>query len=217
MTNIINEFGTFIALLLVLIVFVGFFKKNPFYRLAESLLIGVSAGYFAVIWYFSVIKPAYQSALHGNLLILIPLISGILLFIPSDNKQIYSRIKFIPSALIVAVTLAINIPVYFAAFLREMIRTSIIPLAAFDSYGNLQIDATINSILSIICICSVMLFLVARHRNNNKFTQFSGETGRFFVLVAIGSAFAYTLMSRLILFMGKVDFVKNAIKTIFYR
>ena len=210
--NIFGNFGTFTAVLLTLAVFSGFFKQNPLYRFAESLFIGVSAGYFAVIWYFSIIKPTYQSALHGDLLILIPLIAGLLLFIPSNSARLYSKFRFLPAAFIVIVTLAVNIPIYFNAFLKEMVRTSIIPLFAFDSSGNLRIDVTLNSILSILAVTSTIMFLIARHRRSNNFIYRTGEIGRFYILVAIGSAFAYTLLSRLILFMGKIEFIINAAK-----
>lgn len=212
--NIFNDVGTITALLLTLAVFSGFFKPNPFYRFAESLFIGVSAGYFAVIWYFSIIKPAYKSAIAGDLLILIPLLAGLLLFIPSNDTS-YSKLRFLPAAFIVIVTTAINIPVYFTAFIQEMIRTSVIPIVSFDESGNLQIDTTINAVLGILCVTSAMMFLVARHRNNNRFVNTTGEIGRFFILVAIGSAFAYTLLSRLILFMGKIEFIINAVRTRF--
>lgn len=211
--NIFNDLGTIAALMLTLAVFSGFFKPNPFYRFAESLFIGVSAGYFAVIWYFSIIRPAYQSALHGDILILIPLIAGLLLFIPSNSEASYSKLRFLPAAFIVIVTTAINIPVYFSAFIQEMVRTSIIPLISFDESGALQTDMTINAILSIVCVASAIMFLVARYKNNNRFVNTTGEIGRFFILIAIGSAFAYTLLSRLILFMGKIEFVINAVKT----
>ncbi len=208
--NIFNDLGTITALLLTVAVFSGFFKQNPVYRFAESLFIGVSAGYFAVIWYFSIIKPAFQSAVNGELLILVPFMAGLLLFLPSNNDTKYSKLRFLPAAFIIIVTTAINIPVYFSAFIQEMIRTSVIPLISYDKSGNLQADTTINAVLSIICVTSAMLFLVARHKNNNRFVNTTGEIGRFFVLVAIGSAFAYTLLSRLILFMGKIEFIINA-------
>ena len=211
--NILNDLGITIALLLTIAVFSGFFKPNLFYRFAESLFIGVSAGYFAVVWYFSIIKPAYQSAIQGDLLILIPIFAGLLLFIPSNSDTAYSKLRFIPAAFIIIVTTAINIPVYFSAFIQEMIRTSIIPLLSFDESGNLQTDITLNAILSIVCVVSAMMFLVARYKNSNHFINTSGEIGRFFILVAIGSAFAYTLLSRLILFMGKIEFIMNAVRT----
>ena len=213
--NIFNDVGTITALLLTLAVFSGFFKPNPLYRLAESLFIGVSAGYFAVIWYFSIIKPAYKSAVNGDLLILIPLLAGLLLFIPSNSEASYSKLRILPAAFIIILTTAINISVYFSAFIQEMIRTSIIPLLSFDESGNLQTDMTINSVLSILSVTSAMMFLIARHRNNNRFVNTTGEIGRFFILIAIGSAFAYTLLSRLILFMGKVEFIINAAKMAF--
>lgn len=213
--NIFSDIGTITALLLTLAVFSGFFKPNPVYRFAESLLIGVSAGYFALIWYFSIVKPAFQSVFDGNLAISIPIIAGLLLFIPSNSETVYSKLRFFPAAFIVVVTIAINIPIYFNAFLQEMIHTSIIPLISFDESGNLQIDMTINAVLSIICVVSVLFFLVARHKNNSRFVNTSGELGRFFILIAIGSAFAYTLLSRLILFMGKIEFIMNIVKTKF--
>lgn len=209
--NTLSDIGSLTSLILTIIVFSGFFRPNILYRFAESLLIGVSAGYFASIWFFSIIDPAFSSVRHGNLLLIIPLIAGLLLFIPADRERSYSKLILFPAAFIVIATIVLNIPIYFTAFLQDMIRTSVIPLVSFDESGNWQIDVTINAVISIICVVSVLWFLIARHKKNTLFRYAAGETGRFCILVAIGTAFGYTLLSRLILFMGKFDFIIKAL------
>jgi len=205
--NISMNLSVWTAFAFTLAAFSGLYRDNPVYKFAESVFIGVSAGYFASIWLFSVLIPVFDDTMSGDYILLVPVISGLLLFIPSDGKRKYSKLIFMPSVFIVMLYLAASIPVYFQAYVYEMIRSSSIPLISLAENGSIRWDLTINAIVSITGIVSVLLFLVARHRKVNGFLSAAGETGRFYLLVAIGVSFGYTLVSRIILLMGRFDFV----------
>lgn len=205
--NISTDISVWVAFAFTIAVFSGFFKENIFYRFAESVFIGVSAGYFACIWLFSVIMPAIDETQNGNYILLIPVISGLLLFIPSEGKNRYTKLIFLPASFIVVAFLAVNIPVYFEVFIYEMIKTSIIPIISIDENGRIIWDLTINAFVSVVGVVSVLWFFISRHQRTG-IVQFSlGETGRFYVLVAIGASFGYTLISRAILLIGRFDFI----------
>lgn len=205
--NIETSLSVWTAFILTIIVFSGFFKSHPLYRFAESLFIGVSAGYFACVWLFSTIFSTFESAFNGEFLLFIPIFAGLLLLIPSNSGRFGSKLLFLPAAFIVILSISINVPIYFKVFLQEMVRTSIIPLISYDKSGNIQIDATINSVVSIVGTLSVLWFLISRRQRINKIQTFVGETGRFYILVALGVVFAYTLVSRTTLFIGRLDFI----------
>lgn len=205
--NISMNLSVWTAFVFTLAVFSGLYRENPLYKFAESVFIGVSAGYFASVWFFSVLIPVFDDTMNGDYILLVPVISGLLLFIPSDGQKKYSKFVFMPSVFIVMLYLAVNIPVYFQAYVYEMIRSSMIPLVSFAEDGNIRWDLTINAVVNIVGIISVLFFLVARHRKVNGFLSAAGETGRFYLLVAIGVSFGYTLVSRIILLMGRFDFV----------
>ena len=52
-----HDFGVWVAALLTLFVFSFLYKDNPLYKLAEHLFVGVSAGYYIVLNFWTVVVP----------------------------------------------------------------------------------------------------------------------------------------------------------------
>ncbi|MBP5435395.1 hypothetical protein J6Z39_06205 [bacterium] len=208
--NILNSVSNITALLLTLIVFSGLLGRNFLFRLAESLLIGISAGYFAAVLIFSVIIPTLESATGDQAWLVIPVLLGLLLFLPQKTTGPWAKISeavYLPSAFILVISLALNAPLYFSAFLREMIRASIVPMVSLNADGSIRWDLTLNAVLSVISVVSVLWFLVARHKIGNRVIYSVGEVGRLFLLAAVGTVFGYALVSRLILFIGRFNVI----------
>ena len=53
--NMSHDFGVWVAALLTLCVFSFLYKDNPLYKFAEHLFVGVSAAYYMVLNYWTVI------------------------------------------------------------------------------------------------------------------------------------------------------------------
>ena len=53
--TISGDFGVWIAALLTLCVFSFLYKDNPLYKFAEHLFVGVSAGYYIALNYWTVV------------------------------------------------------------------------------------------------------------------------------------------------------------------
>ena len=51
------EFSTWLAALLTLCIFSFLYKDNPFYKFAEHLFVGISAGYWLFYNYWNMVKP----------------------------------------------------------------------------------------------------------------------------------------------------------------
>src|SRR5262249_43025630 len=62
------DLGTWIAALLTLCIFSFLYKDNPFYKLAEHLFVGVSAGYYIILNFWTVIVPNLIEPLWRHLL-----------------------------------------------------------------------------------------------------------------------------------------------------
>jgi len=80
-----TDLGVWIAALLTLGILSFLYKDNPAYKLCEHLFVGVSAGYYVVLNYFSVVKPnlldpLFHGGPHTDFLLVVPLILGVLLF-----------------------------------------------------------------------------------------------------------------------------------------
>jgi len=205
--NISMNLSVWTAFALTVAVLSILYKDNPFYRFAESVFIGVSAGYFACVWLFSVLVPVFDDTLKGEFIQLVPVIAGLMLFVPLSGRGKYSKLVLLPSTFIVALYLAAGIPVYFQAYIYEMVKSSIVPLVSFYENGEIRWDMTINAFVSITGTVTVLLFLVSRYTGKGKISMYAGETGRFYLLVAIGVSFGYTLVSRILLLMGRFDFI----------
>ena len=76
------DWGTIIAGILTLAIFTFLYRDNPIYKMAESLLIGVSIGYFLVItWTNSLMGLLFNPLFSdGRLALLIPFALGLLMF-----------------------------------------------------------------------------------------------------------------------------------------
>lgn len=203
--NVSTDINVWISAILVLSVFSVLYKENPVYRFAESLFIGVTSGYFFCIWFFSVIKPAMEDALSGQWHLFVPILTGLLILIFRESK--YSRFLSVPATFLAGIFIALNFIVYFRAYIIDMISASIFPLVVFKSSGQIDWSSTINSIISITGTVSVLIFFIARRYPGVKMIRKYGEVGRFYLLVAIGACFGYTLFSRILLFAGRFDFL----------
>ena len=53
--NMTQDFGVWVAAVLTLFIFSFLYKDNPLYKFAEHLFVGVSAGYYIVLNYWTVI------------------------------------------------------------------------------------------------------------------------------------------------------------------
>ena len=79
--------GTWLAAGLTLFIFSFLYKDNPFYKFAEHLYVGISAGYWVSLQYHNVFRPnLWDPLLRGDLILLIPFALGVLLFTRFSNK-----------------------------------------------------------------------------------------------------------------------------------
>ena len=83
----------------------------------------------------------------------------------------------------------------------EQIRGTAEPFGSLDS-----ISSIINSILIFLgVICTLMYFFFSKEHKG--FTGGVSEIGVIFLMIGFGAAFGYTVMSRISLLIGRIDFL----------
>ena len=88
-----NPIETWIAAFLTLCVFSFLYRDNPFYRFAEHLFVGASAGYLLAVQYQNVIVPnvwipmTTSSSAPSLVLAIIPAILGLLMVARVSSKM----------------------------------------------------------------------------------------------------------------------------------
>lgn len=201
--------GIWFAGFLTLAIFSFLYKDNPFYRLAEHIFAGLSAGYYVGLIYQSVIVQQlgspiaehWQSALAGSqagyhvMKLVFLVVAGIL------GMLMFAR--FFPRASWVS-----RYPLAFV-----MGNTAGIFLMS-ELHGRLlaQIRATFVNLLdpvSVIIFVGVIVTLIYFYFSKEHKGLLGGaaRVGIWFIMIAFGAHFGYTVMGRISLLIGQVQFI----------
>ncbi len=200
--------GIWIAALLTLMMFSFLYKDNPFYKFGEHLYLGLSVGYFICITWFEVLKPQLVVPLtedHDYLLI-IPMILGFLM-LARFVRQI-AWVSRWSMAYYIGFGSGIAIPsILMASIMRQLEMTMITinqPEGAMKiiAWGPSLIGQLLI-VIGVFCVLTYFYFSV-EHKG---FIGRVGRIGIYFLMVSFGAAFGYTVMARVSLLIGRVQFL----------
>ena len=199
------DIGVWIAAFLTLGIFSFLYKDNPAYKLCEHLFVGVSAGYYVVLNYYSVVKPNLLDPLflgangHHDLWLLIPLVLGVLLFSRFFPKGDWlSRWSI---ALILGVYPALRITGFGQGDFVEQIHGAILPLWVANNLG-----ATIGNWIMVVGLLSTLIFFFFSKEHKGALGG-TARVGVYFLMVSFGASYGYTVMARISLLIGRVMFL----------
>lgn len=201
--------GIWIAAGLTLCIYSFLYKDNPFFRFAEHLFVGVSAGYLLTITFhdnfipyiYAPLKSVFTEGKYSELSVLIPAILGGMMF--SQFVPKYGWMVRWPFAFIVGYYSGASITPTIQADVFEQIRGTAEPFGSLDN-----IFGIINSILIVIGVISTLVYFFFS-KEHKGFTGGISEIGVIFLMIGFGAAFGYTVMSRISLLIGRIDFLLN--------
>jgi hypothetical protein len=193
--------GVWIASLLTLFIFSFLYKDNPFYKLAEHLFVGISAGYYVMQEWWAVIYPQCVKPVASghHLLMIIPGVLGLFLFS-----------RFIPKAgwlsrwslaIIIGAYAGIKTTGFAQGDLVAQFQASILPL-----YVPGHLGASINNVLFLAGLLSTLVFFFfsTEHKGAIKGTA---QLGVWFLMVSFGAAYGFTVMARVSLLIGRFQYL----------
>ena len=181
------------AALLTLAIYSFLAGDNPVYRIAEHILVGLTIGYTLVVTVKSVIIPqAVLPMAVGDPAAAAPLVLGILVLLRLARRwNAWSRI---PLALVVGAGAGVAIPAMLQArVLKQMSAT----VSGADNFNGWIILAGVVMTLS---------YFVFSRRQEGAW-GIASRAGRYFMMVFFGATFAYTVMSRVALLIGRLEFL----------
>jgi hypothetical protein len=207
--HVSTQLLTWIAAILTLGIFSFLWRDNPFYKLCEHLYVGVSVGYtISLTWYNSVypdlfdplfLRPLSAVPLGQKLLLVIPLVVGLCYFCRFIPKVSW-LVRF-PMAFVLGWGSGIAIPAYFQTNIIKQIQGSLLTPGIFQRW-----DVLAWAIISFIgVICSVFYFFFSREHKGA--LRVASETGIVFLMVGFGASFGYTVMARMSLLIGRLQFL----------
>jgi len=182
-----------VAALLTLFIFSFLYKDNPFYRFAEYLLVGVTMGYAIPLVYTNAFIPfVYRPIfLEGNFWLIIPSILGILYtFRFSEKLSWLSRYPIVFGMGIVGM----GVPMSMHSSVLVQMR-----------YAMRPID-NINTLIIFIGTVSILLYFYFSKPHKGLYGKFT-NIGIWFMMVGFGASFGYTVMARISLLIGRIQFL----------
>lgn len=195
-----DTIGIWLGAFLTLCIFSFLYKDNPFYKLAEHIFVGISAGYWASLEWHNVFLPNLWRPLtqEGKLLLLVPFVFGILLF--SRFTKRFSWFSRWPMALIIGIYAGITIVGYGSGDLILQIHANLLPLWT-DNWMT-----SINNILLTVGVITGLIYFFFSKEHKGALGA-GAKVGVWFLMISFGASFGYTVMSRMSLLIGRVYFL----------
>ena len=223
--NVSHDFGVWVAALLTLCVFSFLYKDNPLYKFAEHLFVGVSAGYYIVLNFWTVVVPNLFDPLYRSFAghdpvthalvvqpggpfaasqgdyrgwFLIPGLLGALLF-----TRLVKRVDWMSRwslAVIIGVYAGLKTTGFAQGDLVAQAQASLQPLWGHGFWNSA------NAILFTIGLLTSLLFFFYSREHKGTLGVLA-RTGIVFLMVSFGAGYGYTVMSRLSLLIGRFQFL----------
>lgn len=203
--------GFFIAGLLTLAVFSFLYKDNPLYKFAEHLFVGTSAGYWFIYNVYNVLRPnviqAWKNAesVWQYLNIILPVILGILMLmrlIPKVSWLSRWAISFS-----VGMTVGFNIILELETNILKQIGATIAPFESI-SFAKGHVMASVNIILILLAVLAALVYFFFSKEHTGGYGKIA-KVGIWVLMITFGASFGYTVMARISLLIGRVQFLQT--------
>jgi hypothetical protein len=192
--------GVWIAALLTLAIYSFLYKDNPFYKVAEHIFVGVSAGYWAVILWFDFTWPNLFEPLinEGQFINILPIVVGLMMFAPLIPKISW----------LVRIPLTFTMGVAMALVITQRIQGEIFPQlqATFLPLSGVSFAVFISNLLIIIGVIATLIYFYFS-KEHKGILGIGAKVGIWFMMIAFGASFGYTVMARISLLIGRVYFL----------
>ena len=161
-------------------------KKNPFFSLAMSLLLGASMGYLVVFTVGKIYNSSFFSMLNGNYAQILPLLLGLLLFTRYVPK--YSALARIPIAITAGTMLGVTIRTILFTEVIGFTKSTIVPL--FVSGDPYQSFLNLSTVVLTVSILTFFIYTVRRKGP----IKYSAKLGEYALYAALGGIAANTYL-----------------------
>ena len=195
--------ATWIAAFLTLSIMTFLYRDNPIFRFAENLFAGISLGYFVGLVLNQTLKPNLWTPLRTdmghNWDLLIAGGIGVLLYF-----------RYIPKvAWMSRFSLAIYIGYYVGVNMLQKLQGEVLPqmksaLKPIDGFNM----ASLNNLIVFVGVMTVLCYFFFSKKHEGAFGRIA-TVGIWFLMISFGAAFGYTVMGRVSLLIGRLNFLVN--------
>jgi len=197
----VATFQLWLVAFLTLALFSFMYKDNPFYKVAEHIFAGLTAGYqVGLIWDTVILQKLWDPMMgNGQWWLFIPGLLGVLMFTRFSSK--YSYVSRVPLAFVMAVTAGIFLTTQLHGLVLPQMRDTMLPL-----FGSEGFAATLLSIIVVVGVISTLIYFYFSKPHTGAFGV-TAKVGIWFIMISFGAHFGYTVMGRVSLLIGRVQFL----------
>jgi hypothetical protein len=198
--------GYWVAAVLTIAIYSFLFKDNPLYKFAESVFVGIGAGYWVCLLYHETLVPKLIQPLffplEGDSVAWLRIFPGILAILML--LRFYSKLSWLSRwalGFIVGMYSAVNITGFAQSdFVTQIHATMTTPLT---TGGPLAIVLNAAAIFGVIAVLTYFFF----SKEHKGALGGVAKIGIWFLMVAFGASFGYTVMGRVSLLIGRMTFL----------
>ncbi len=219
------EFSTFLwttfAAFLTLATYSFLYKDNPFYKIAEHIVTGVAAGYFAILLWHNGLVPKlwFQRLDDGDWFVLwlnssrpwylIPAILGILMWTRFSKK--YQWVSRWPMALYIGISAGIAVPLEMSNRVNKQLYDTMADLdwANFlgqGTYAMFDTTSGLSQLLIVIGVVAALVYFFFSKAHTGVFGA-TARLGIWTLMIGFGASFGFTVMARISLFINRLQFL----------
>ncbi len=197
----LEVFQTWIIAFFTLALFSFLYKDNPVYRLAEHIFAGLTAGYqVGLIWDTIILQKLWDPMFHsGKWWLFIPGLLGFLMFARLFPK--YSWLSRVSLAFVMGTTGGIFLFTRLHGLVLPQMQSTMLALGGKDGFA--------SAVLAIVVVAGVISTLIYFYfsKEHTGALGVTARVGIWFIMVSFGAHFGYTVMGRVSLLIGRVQFL----------
>jgi hypothetical protein len=199
-----TDIGIWIGALLTLFVYSYFVrsKQNIFFRFAQSTIVGCALGYtISIVMIKNIDYLGISKIIGGQVLYIIPILLGLLVyarFVPG-----YTYLTRTPIAFIVTVGIVLGA----RGAMESQLFTVMLSSVNWLVFGT-DVVTSLNNLILIIGLISgiTYFFFTMKGKGIPGYNQF-WLMGRYFLMVYFGTRYGMTILSRLSLLIGRLQYL----------
>jgi hypothetical protein len=187
------ELGVWIAALCTIFMYSYLWRDNPLFKLGEHVFIAIGAAHAIVMGYQNIVEMAWKPMVGGKAYMALPLIFGFMLY-TRFVKQ-FAMLSRIPIAFLVGLAAALSIRgALDASFIRQ-IASTMVPIRH------------VNDLITMLGVVTTISYFFFTAGARSGPLRISADIGRWVMMVAFGAAFGNTVMARMSLVIGRLQFL----------
>jgi hypothetical protein len=213
--------GVWIAGFATLAVFSFLWGDNPFYKLAESLVVGVSAGYTMAVGFWTgiiqnmfgkltpglmrnTVLPGLNASQEVEWIYIVPLVLSVMLLLRLVPKMEW--VSRWPLAFFIGATAGMRLVAHLDADFVKQLQATVMPLIAMTSDRTFDLGATAKNLTIIVGVFSCLTYFYFSAEHRGAISAIS-RVGIWFLMITFGVGFGYTVMGRVSLLTARLEFL----------